>query len=279
MAMGMGQQFLASLTGNIEQARLIIYDYRDSVGAHNKDTAALIRGKQNMSTTQKNSAIANLNSKCAMKMKNFRDGATEAEAGGDPFVDTSKTKTFLVHFNPSQLQIYATNLPVSKPDATGKNPVHDSVTKSQLTLTVSLFFDEMNVYDSFMADKFTAGATAQGVKNVASSIAKATGKIWSVQDEVEGLVAALRNPYTRNVSFRWADFAFTGQLSNISAKYTMFSTSGRPVRAQVLMRIQHEMDDIYLKSWYDSYSKAFSGESSSLTSASQKVGNVLNFNL
>ncbi|NLV86832.1 MAG: hypothetical protein GX025_06405 [Clostridiales bacterium] len=262
MAMGLMQQLGASLTGNIEQARLIIYDYRDSLGKNQSAASAQTKAEN------------------AAKMSNFRKAATAAEQAGADFDDPSKTKTFFVHFNPSQLQVYVSNLPVKVPDVAGGPPAHNSVTKAKMSLNVTLHFDEMNVYDSFMADKFTMGLTASGAKNIAASLMSAGGKkVWSVQDEVEGLVAALRNPYTRNVSFRWAEFAFTGQLINVSAKYTMFSASGRPVRAQVLLRIQHEMDDFHLNSWYENYDKVFSGEKSSLSGAAQKVGNVFNFNL
>ncbi len=280
MPMGVGQQFLASLTGNIEQARLIIYDYRgSSIKAEQNTKLAHIAGKD-MTAAAKAKAVSGIKAKALQKMNNFRTAATSAEGTDIPVDDPSKTKTFLVHFNPSQLQVYASNISEKKADASGKDPVQDSVTKAKMNMSVTLFFDEMNVYDSFMADKFTMGASVSGAKNVAAAIMSATGKKkWSVQDEVEGLIAALRDPFTRNVSFRWAEFVFTGQLSNVSAKYTMFSTSGHPVRAQVLLRVQHEMDDVYLKRWYDNYAEVFKGEGSSLTGISQKMGNIINLNL
>lgn len=279
MAMTMAQQFGASLTGNIEQARLIIYDFRDTVGALDSDFSSMINNIKNMDPAEKLDCKRKIKNDCVLKMSDFRKKATDFENGSNENDIHSKTKTFLLHFNPSQLQLSTVNPPTRIPDATGKEPANDSVTKAKMILNVKLYFDEMNTYDSFMASKLTAGVTAEGVKNIAASIAKANGKVWSVQDEVEGLIAALCNPYTRNVSFRWADFAFTGQLENISAKYTMFSTSGRPVRAQMDLRIRHEMDDVYLKSWYDSYKEAFEGDSSRLSNASQTVGNIINFEL
>ena len=267
MPMGVAGQLGASLTGCIETAKLLIYDYRGCRETVRAEGPSL-PGAAPPTVT---GAIS------SQSMQGFRKAATAAENAGLNFNDPSKTKTFTVHFNPAKLQIYASTVPVKKPDAQGKEVINDSPTKASMVLTTTLFFDEMNVYDSFMVDKFTMGASVSGVMNIASSIAKNTGKKkWSVRDEVEGLIAALRNPYTRNVSFRWADFAFTGQLKTVTAQYTMFSTSGEPVRAQVTLQINHEMDDVYLSKWYQEYDAAIKG---SLGKASQLVGNVLNFNL
>lgn len=278
MTMGVMGQLGASITGCIETAKLLIYDYRASV---KKDQSSKIGAlSSDLPQADMLSQISKIKADSLVKMGNFRKGATQAQNEGLNFEDPTNTKTFTVHFNPSKLQIYASTIPVKKPDAQGKESVNDSNVKAQMSMTVTLYFDEMNVYDSFMVDKFTMGVSASGVMNVVSSIAKNMGKkTWSVRDEVEGLVAALRDPYTRNVSFRWADFAFTGQLSTVNAQYTMFNTSGEPVRAQVTLRIKHEMDDVYLKKWYTEYDNAVMGASSSLTKAAQLVGNVLNFNL
>ena len=212
-------------------------------------------------------------------MQSFRKNSISAEAAGQQTADPGIPKIFNVHFNPSKLKVYSSSLPVKKPDAQGGENSNDSVTKAKMTLTVTLFFDEMNVYDSFMVDKFTMGASVSGITNIASSIAKNTGKkTWSVRQEVEGLVGALRNPYTRNIEFRWADFVFRGQLSTVNAQYSMFSTSGEPVRAQVLLRMQHEMDDVFLSNWYRDYDNATMGAASALTKNAQNMGTVLNFN-
>ncbi len=78
---------------------------------------------------------------------------------------------------------------------------------------------------------------------------------------MEGLVAALRNPYTRNITFRWAKFSFTGQLNTINAQYTMFSPSARPIRAKVNMRLHQELDPDKLQDWYADFDDAFPGTS------------------
>ncbi len=266
MAMSIASQLGASLTGNIEQAYLVVSDYRQKCGGKPGGKDA---GLKAMNFFRKKASV----------VKNASYPGLVNPSADSPEDFGSYNKTFKVPFNPSQLIINASNLPMKKTDALGNDPANDSVLKAQLTMTVTLFFDEMNVYDSFMAEKFTGGITAQGAKNIATAVMPAKKKVWSVQDEVEGLVSALRNPFTRNISFRWADFVFTGQLCNISAQYTMFSTSGRPVRAKAVLRIQHEMDDLMLTSWYKDYETAFSGAGNSLVGAAQKVGNLVNLSL
>jgi hypothetical protein len=96
---------------------------------------------------------------------------------------------------------------------------------------------------------------------------------------VEALVAALRNPFTRMISFRWADFTFIGQLNTVRANYTMFSAAGRPIRAQVLLRIQHEMDPNMLQGWYKNFDTVFQGKSSDLVTKEQTMSSLLNLNL
>lgn len=265
--MSVMNQLAASVTGNIEQAYLVIYDYRKTCagGAGGKKGQALA-----MKFFRKKDALARA---AAAEDKPVVPGAEPPTPSG------TVQKIFKVQFNPSQLTINASNISVGKSDAQGGQSVQDTVTKAKLTMTTALYFDEMNVYDSFMWDKFTGGLTAQGAKNIATAVMSAKGKTWTVQDEVEGLISALRNPLTRNIAFRWTDFVFSGQLSNVSAQYTMFSTSGKPVRAKVTLKICHEMDDSYLAPWYNDYNKAFTAPNSSLVGAAQKVGNLLNVSL
>lgn len=195
-------------------------------------------------------------------------------------------KRFTVQFNPSELQIYASSLPQNKEDAQKKNgkskTFSDAALKPTVELTVNLIFDDVNIYDSFMWDKYTAalrGNPTAIAKSAASIAMAATGKVWTVQTEVEGFVSALRNIYTRSITFQWAQFSFTGMLNNVNARYTMFSTTGRPVRANVMLRLKQELDPKALQSWYDDFDSAFSGDGSNLVLSTGKGGNLLNMNI
>ena len=112
---------------------------------------------------------------------------------------------------------------------------------------------------------------------MATGISKLTGKTWSVQPQVEALLGAIYNNYTRYITFCWTDFSFTGYLSNVGAQYTMFSTSGKPIRAVVALRIQQEMDPVNIQSWSGDLNKAFS--STGISSVASSLGNILNVKL
>lgn len=266
MAMGIGQQALASLTGNVETALLIIHDYRQKAAELSSGVTGGLSVTETLST---------------LNQSRIRATAAALATGSPPTYPGSNDRTLQVQFNPSELTLNASAVPQSQQDGTTGRSRTMAVEDAKLALTVLLYFDDMQTYDAFMWDKFTAGLTAQGVANIAKMGMEAVGKqtVHSVQGQVEALVAALRNPYTRAISFRWADFTFIGQLNTVRANYTMFSTSGRPIRAQVLLRIQHEMDPQMLNGWYSSFDKAFGGDTSNLVKVEQNVGNLLNLNL
>lgn len=264
---GMGTEFLNSMTGNIETALLVIHDYREMVKKAKVGTPG---------------AMTSAQARVAMNNDIVAGTAAALSSGTAPSFPNSQDKTFRVQFNPSELTMNASSTPVNKTDAENGRSRTLAVEDPKLYLTVNLYFDDMNTYDSFMVDKFTGGlVSVQGITNIAQMIetGTGTGKTHSVQPQVEALISALRNPYTRTISFRWADFTFIGQLNTVRANYTMFSTSGRPVRAQVLLRIQHELDPGLLNQWYSDFNKAFGGDASNMTKIEQNVGNLLNLNL
>lgn len=247
----------AQAAGNVETAMLVIHDYRDAAEGSSGSSA----GTQSLIEKLTSSILA---------------------SGLLPSYSDNTDRIMQVKFNPSQLTINASATHLSKKNAEGPESRTISVKQANLNLTVMLFFDDMDTYDSFMWDKYVAGlSAAEGLAGAGKTVKRLAGrsKVHSVQPEVESLIAALRNPYTRLISFCWNDFTFTGSLNTVQAKYTMFSSSGRPVRAQVLLRILHNMKGSLLDGWYKSFDEAFGGETIDLVRAGQKVGNLLNLNL
>jgi hypothetical protein len=238
---------LSSLTGNVESACLIIKDYRSTSGAGMLGAAA---------------------------------GASKALSGVLSAVAGGSDKTFHVQFNPSEIQLFASNPKVNKADTRkigdGKRSLSESPVKPTVEMSVNLIFDKVNNTDAFMWDKLNTGLT---VNTAVSAVKSLVGKKYTVQPEVEGLIAALRNEYTRNVTFQWAKFSFVGVLKYVSANYTMFSTSGHPIRAKVTLRLRQEMTMSNLQNWYDDVKNAFEGGSSNLVLPQQTVGSVLNLGL
>lgn len=266
MAMSIGQQALASLTGNIETAYLVIHDYRKCEPKSSKD---------------KNGEDKNIKSDKMLEIlakKRIEATKQALENKQDVSYPGSINRTFKVQFNPSELRLNASALAQNKSDATKNQSRTIATVDASLMLTVRLYFDAMNTYDAFMWDKFTLGASVQTIHNIAGIATEVSGdkEVKSVRKQVEALVAAVRNPYTRTISFRWADFSFIGMLSTVQANYTMFSTSGHPVRAEVILRIKHEMNAYMIDPWLDSFDKAFGKDTKNLVTPGQTTANLLN---
>lgn len=147
-----------------------------------------------------------------------------------------------------------------------------------INLSVQLMFDACDPQDAFMGDKLNIAPSA-AVTDVAKGISYGLGKKkTSVQKEVEGFIGALRNRYTRNVTFYWSDFNYSGRLKSVNANYVMFNPNGEPVRATVDLVItcaDDVTDPLSLNDWRTKYANAFT-KSESYVRNSQKVGNILN---
>lgn len=245
-----GKDLLSSLTGNVESAYITVHDFR-SAGAPDLPDPAKIRQALTEGTG-------------AFQMEN------------------AKNKRFRVQFNPSELQVYATSDPIEKLSAQQREgegqreAVVDSPVSGRLELSVSLIFDHMNVSTSFMMEKNLLPVSASGITNL---VTLGMDKQFTVQTEVEGFIAALRNLYTQQATFEWSDFTFTGALLYVGAQYTMFSTNGTPVRAKVSLRLRQEKNGRHLDKWFEDYEKAFGGDKSNLVRPEQYVGNLLNLGL
>ena len=198
---------------------------------------------------------------------------------------------FTVQFNPSSLQLsgHAGGL-VQKldfggedKDNDGQSDPHQSANYTRgittIILSVSLLFDNCYNQREFLDDKLTLNVTNVG-KGVAEAVKSGYGgERVSVQKQVEGFMSALRNRYTRLMTFNWGELTYSGVLRSIGANYTMFSPDGEPVRATVDLSMMCADDKQWPNSlavWQERYIKAFK-KSESFSKASQNWGNVLNF--
>ncbi len=233
-------------------------------------------------------------------------------------LEGAERKLFTVQFNPTSLNLtgYSGGLvqkldysnpkkpdrPEGKDDKNDEedngNPHHGikrsaayTIGNTTISLSVSLLFDSCDAQDAFMGDKFNLSPTAVGTGIVKAGLDIAGLRKVTVQKEVEGFIAALRNRYTRLITFHWGDFNYTGELRNVNASYTMFNVVGEPVRATVNLSIMCADRELYpdsLAVWQERYKKAFAkregfmgkydGEKGSrnFQKATQSFGNILN---
>ena len=268
--MGIGSDLVSSMTGLTDKACLVVHDVRE------KGKALELEKKQLNS-------LSSLDEVQKQRLGSLSDtlskltGTMEYAAGEAASMGTDKI--FYVQFNPSSLQIYSANMSTQLRDvcttSEQQKTISDLVSAPRVELTTTLIFDQMNIYDAFMFDKMTTGASATTVTNL---FTMATGSTFTVQPYVEGLLSALRNPYTQSMTFQWADFSFTGRLRQLQATYKMFSVSGRPIRAEVQMRLRQDLDTTDMQRWKAQFETMLT-QKHSLASAGQKVSNLLNLSL
>ncbi|MDR1321803.1 MAG: hypothetical protein LBK56_10320 [Gracilibacteraceae bacterium] len=209
-------------------------------------------------------------------------GGVPAPGGGtDP-----EDRYFRVQYNPNELQIYSVAHVLKKLDVTGggqsggERTSVDNPVAGRMDLSVSLLFDKMDPVTSFLMDKNILPTSASGIKAALSYEALLTGQEpESVQTEVEGFIAALRNSKTRRLTFYWADFSFGGVLNNVVAEYIMFSSDGLPARAKVSLRMRQDAGYPERGGWLDDFEAAFADDQSSLVRPEQRLSSVLNLKL
>ena len=205
-------------------------------------------------------------------------------------MELPKKKRFEVKFNPSQITFQgAGGGKVAKTNysAGGKVDMQYQEMAPRIQMNLQLVFDDYERTEAFMLEKFT-DTTAIARTVVSSAASAVTGKKHSVQPQVEGFIGALRNDCTRKVTFYWGSMKYQGVLNHVGAEYTMFSTDGSPIRANVNIGILLTDDSItddattndYMGQWQNSYQQVFEKDGiTKLGNAVQGVGNLLNINL
>lgn len=197
-----------------------------------------------------------------------------------------RTGRYKVQFNPDTLVLSAESDSAedraSSTDGDGANSVQYGAVDANIKLEVTLLFDQVNVQDSFMFEKFRldpVNLLSGAVKGITKGI---RGEEYTVQREVEGFLAALRNKETREINFCWGDLHYEGTLNSVSSKYTMFNVSGKPVRAEVNLTILCRNAGVNATSlgvWAEYYKAVFpANDNLNQERAVQNAGNLLNLN-
>lgn len=195
-------------------------------------------------------------------------------------------RKYLVQFNPKSLTLEAVGSSVEEKggntdktdDTKSESEVKYGVFKVTITLSVTLIFNQVNVEDSFLWEKFRldpSALIAGTIKGIGNGV---TGREYTVQTEVEGFLAALRNRNRREIIFSWGDTEYRGILSSVNSTYKMFSVSGKPVHAEVTLEIDCTKDGAGKNSlgvWEKYYREVFlEADGLNLERGVQNVGNL-----
>lgn len=259
----------------------VVEDLKNSVPGSTKPAYLVVRDYREFVKQAQSQAVGGASSAAEQAIHIKKAAASALQQGNASAVSPGqyRSKYFKVQFNPSELKLNGSVSYEAKQDAqvaqSDKQTLTDSSQMPSITLSLSLYFDAVNQADAFQGDALDFGAAA-GLKG---STPRPPGKVWTVQPQVEALIAALRNNYTRDITFYWGDFSFSGQLVSVGARYTMFSRSGRPIRAQVDLRICQEQNPGALSAWYEDFTSSFQNGEKRLAGAAQKAGGLLNRSL
>ncbi|MCR5278217.1 MAG: hypothetical protein K6E19_02140 [Lachnospiraceae bacterium] len=188
-------------------------------------------------------------------------------------------KSYEVQFNPSSLSLRGRGqgfMPVLTFDKQS-NPAKNAKQSVRITMSVRLVIDQVVNFTSFTEDKLNLSPT-QIAANIAVLTAQKASNKPNVQQTVEGLIAALRSQYTREIDFFWGTMHYKGILNNVSAQYVMFDTAGHPVRAYINLSLLcvENVNPETLGIWEAAYEAAFSGDTLDTTNAGQIAPNLLN---
>lgn len=278
--MGVGTNLLASITGNPVQGVITIVDKRPFTDPN------IAAGTTIKSKAPVGASVGGMKKVPGLKAVPF--DPTQGLTGFNPISDDAVKKRIFVQFNPSTITIQAqgggaaqlTNFGGKTKNGDVGSSIKYTTLEPRITVTIPLVFDKENNCDAFLQDKLIISPTST-IKNVATGIGKLAGYEYTVQPQVEGLVAALRNEYTREIMFSWSEMSFHGVLNGINSQYTMFSSAGMPIRAMVNLTILCTDTDAaqgFMGQWQERYMKAFVDQGNVIknSTAGQAASSLLN---
>lgn len=254
------------LVGNPKKAFLIIH----------KDTGDALSGTEIAAKTERALTLATAGGAAPLTAATMR-----ASLLTQGLMDYSVLQ---VQYNPASISLTAnaTNVPVQYLQQNLDQGIpNQNLRPPAVVLSVDLIFDAVNNKDAFMFEKFRLSATDVAADVAAGLLSK---KGFTVQPQTNGLIAMVMRNSTRTVTFKWADMTFTGEVTEISARYTMFSVSGKPIRSMVKLNITQKVEGTADGDYWDkAFDKAFGGKytpkDSGGKSAADTLGNLINLGL
>lgn len=220
--------------GNVKQAVILLEDKRKVMENPKSETNVSAAALSKLG-----GMLSGAYDKFNLTFSNVTDIANTASQS-----PASAQKSFYVQFNPNELKTNAkSGAMLRKLSLDGnKRSYNLRPEPTRIELSVRLTFDKVNQINMNM---------------LASGAVNAVGAAETVQTEVEGFIAAVRNPNTRSITFAWSNFMFKGSLVYINAEYTMFGASGVPLRAYVDMTIFSLQDKKVQDIFKDDIEKVF----------------------
>lgn len=273
--MGILTNLVGSVTGSIDKALLCV-----------KKPAPATTAPGLINRVMQLNSVSNvdLQARLAVAQGNRRN-IVSSFAAVQGIAKTSGYHVIQVKYNPSKIGISAAGGSFMEAGAggAGTNTLTQVTMPTQTVMRVELVFDDENHPDAFMWEKYT-NLTAGALVSDASALAKTVmGRGYSVQAQIEGMIALLSQSETRQVVFYWSDLSYAGEVTSVDAKYTMFNPQGNPIRGNVTLSIQQGGEDATGEYWDKAFEKLFVSTQSkaaaamgSFSNALDSMGNIIN---
>lgn len=148
----------------------------------------------------------------------------------------------------------------------------------KIKLTVSLIFDQVNVQDSFLWEKFRPDSSNLLMGDVNLSLQNIENVEYTVQAQVDNFMNAIQSRSSREINFNWGRLHYHGILTFVKSEYKMFSVSGKPVNAEVTLVMEcvnRGVNESSMGEWETYYDEVFCKEESlNLERGVQNVSNL-----
>lgn len=273
----LGQNLASSISGNIPKAILCVRRMTDN----DSEEAAAKAAAKDASILQEI-----LREKTQKALTEGTQTFSSLTGGG--LIGSFDYLAMEVQYNPSSIRMETLAGVV---DYSGGNLGGQSINQLTLdnqpvstTMSFQLIFDDMNPFDAFMLQNFVPTTVGNIVSSAGSGVRKKKTVGYSVQAQVDGLMALLTQTETRHVIFFWAKMCFHGVLTDVSTRYTMFNKDGNPIRGVVELSIRQGAEDefgYWDKAFTQAFGKAEKNEERGMADRFSKVtnNNFLNLNL
>lgn len=198
-----------TVTGGVEHAILSIYSKKDREVTEEEDSPTDLGGQLSKFKSDITGKIKDFATKNAPNLTNM---VSSMLGGPDMGEDI---RNYEVQFNPETINFQASleeNESLMSTEE-NKNQMEFGSADAKVIMSMKLMFDESRTASRIVPQN-------------------------NVQKQVEGLMSAISDECTRFVVFTWGNMSYEGYLNSIEAKYTMYDTTGRPMRAEMNLSIR-----------------------------------------
>ena len=281
--MGILQDAQGMLTQNATQ-KAVLYilnpeKYRSSISDIAKAANELDKKLRKTDKSAFNASVS-LKKSLGWTSKKTDDDIFEAVEGNDMFLKME------VQYNPASLRLFSG---IGKQQSfdrndNGLNKLTVINLAGKTRLSCDLFFDDMNIQDSFMLEGLTPNLG--NVTDKVTDLATHGLKGHTVRRKMDAMMSLLSSFHAQQVVFHWSTMVFRGTLTNVQNDYMMFNTRGNPVRGKVHIEITQETSkngelDYKQDIWDDAFYSVFKENEAGKMSTMQKIanGSLLNLSL